>query len=251
MTTSDQPLAVVTGAGSGIGRASAQALAKRGMRVCCVGRRAAPLEETAGLLGGAGLVIPADVGTEEGVAGIVTACAGGPVAVLVHAAAIEGVWSLDETDRARFDELIATNLAGPFFLTRALRSRLGEGAGVVLVGSVSVRHGRARHAAYAASKAGMLGLTANLAVELAPHVRVNCVEPGATETPMFTQAVQDWLGDMDPGEAEAIGRAERGRVQLGRVGQPAEVAAAITYLACDATYTTGTVLTCDGGYGAS
>jgi 3-oxoacyl-[acyl-carrier protein] reductase len=251
VTTSDEAFAVVTGAGSGIGRAAAHALAKRGLRVCCVGRRAAPLEETAGLLGGAGFVVPADVGTEQGVAAVAAACAGGSVAVLVYAAAIEGILSLDETDRARFDALIATNLAGPFFLTRALRRLLGEGAGVVLVGSVSVRHGRARHAAYAASKAGMLGLTANLAVELAPHVRVNCVEPGATETPMFTQAVQDWLGAMDPTEAEQVGRAELGRVQLGRVGQPGEVAGAITYLACDATYTSGTVLACDGGYGAS
>jgi NAD(P)-dependent dehydrogenase (short-subunit alcohol dehydrogenase family) len=69
---------------------------------------------------------------------------------------------------------------------------------------------------------------------------------------MFNQAVQDWLGAMDPGEAEQVGRAELARMQLGRVGQPGEVAAAITYLmACDATYTSGAVLACDGGYGAS
>jgi len=250
MNVPNGAVAVVTGAGSGIGQASARELSQRGLQVCCVGRRAAPLEQTAQQLDGAAMVVAADVGTEAGVAAVASVCGGAPVAVVVHAAAIEGILSVADTDRARFDELIGINLAGPFFLTRALLPMLTDGAGVVFVGSISARLGRTRHAAYAASKAGMLGLTANLAVELAPHVRVNCVQPGATETPMFTDAVQQWFGALDPTEAEKIGHAEQSRVLLGRVGQPAELASAITYLALDASYTTGAVFTCDGGYSA-
>lgn len=171
-------------------------------------------------------------------------------AALVHAAAIEGVHSLADTTRAVFDALVGVNLGGPFFLTRALAPRLADGAGVVFVGSVSARHGRERHAAYSASKAALLGLTTSLAAELGPAVRVNCVSPGATDTPMFAQAVTDYFGGLDAGVRETVAVAEQSRVLLGRIAQPAEVASAIVYLAIDAGYSTGTVLDVDGGYSA-
>jgi len=250
MSAGCDPVAVVTGAGSGIGQATASALARRGLRVCCVGRRAKPLDDTVRALGAGSYAVAADVATEEGIAAIAAAVGAAPVTALVHAAAIEGVVALDRTDRATFGRLVATNLGGPFFLTQALAPRLADGSGIVFVGSVSALHGRPRHAAYAATKAALLGLTTSLAAELAPRVRVNCVAPGATDTPMMAAAVTDYLGPMDAAQAQKVGEAEMSRVLLGRVAAPAELAAVIVHLALDATYSTGSVVAVDGGYSA-
>src|SRR5436190_4732568 len=191
-------VAVVTGAGSGVGRATARALAERGLRVVCVGRRAAALRETAEVIGRAAVVVPADVSHEDGVAAVRNAVAG---------------------------ETVAT------------------------VRSVAAVRGRDRHAAYAASKAGLLGLTVNLAAELAPRVRVNCICLGAVQTPMLEQAVSDYFSGIDHAEAQQVAVAERTRMLLG-MAQPADVAGSIVYLALDAGFSTGTVLHADGGYTA-
>lgn len=250
MNPTEPSWAVVTGAGSGVGRATASALAERGLSVCCVGRRREPLEETVSQLACPGRPVAADVGTQEGVEAVVEAVAESSVVALVHAAAIEGIHSLADTDRKTFDRLVATNLAGPFFLTQALVPRLSDGAGVVFVGSISALHGRDRHAAYSATKAGLLGLTTSLAVELGPRIRVNCVAPGGVETPMFTEAVTEYFKPMTPEEVERVGAAEMSRVLLGRIGSAAEVASGIVHLALDATYSTGSVVTVDGGFSA-
>jgi 3-oxoacyl-[acyl-carrier protein] reductase len=215
-----------------------------------VGRRPGPLLETAEQLGGRGRVVAADVSADEGVRAIASAVDGAPVAALVHAAAIEGIVSLEDTTRPVFNQLVAVNLAGPFFLTRQLQPVLADGSGVVFVGSVSALHGRPRHAAYAATKAALLGLTTSLAAELAPRVRVNCVAPGATDTPMMAEAITAYLGSLGTDEAQQAAAAEMTRVLLGRVGDPAELAAAIVHLALDASYSTGSVVTVDGGYSA-
>ncbi len=250
MSAVADPVAVVTGAGSGIGRATTRALAERGLRVCCVGRRAEPLAGTVRALGAGSYAVAADVATEQGIGAVAAAVGDAPVAALVHAAAIEGIVALDSTDRATFDRLIATNLGGPFFLTQALAPRLADGCGIVFVGSVSALHGRPRHAAYAATKAALLGLTTSLAAELAPRVRVNCVAPGATDTPMMAGAATEYLRSMDAAQAQKVGEAEMSRVLLGRVAAPAELAATIVHLALDATYSTGSVVAVDGGYSA-
>jgi 3-oxoacyl-[acyl-carrier protein] reductase len=251
MGSAEHPVAVVTGAGSGIGRATALALAARGLDVCCAGRRLEPLQETAGqLTGGRGCAVAADISTAGGVRAIAGAVGGASVAAVVHAAAIEGIVSLEDTTRPVFDRLVAVNLAGPFFLTQALRPMLADGSGIVFVSSVSALHGRPRHAAYAATKAALLGLTTSLAAELAPRVRVNCVAPGATDTPMMAGAITAYLEGMDAEEAQRTGTAEMSRVLLGRVGDPAELAAAIVHLALDASYSTGSVVTVDGGFSA-
>jgi NAD(P)-dependent dehydrogenase (short-subunit alcohol dehydrogenase family) len=252
MGSAERPVAVVTGAGSGIGRATALALGARDLDVVCAGRRPGPLQETAGQLGGGrGRAVAADIAAAEGVRAIAAAVGGRSVTALVHAAAIEGIVSLADTTRPVFDRLVAVNLAGPFFLTQALRPMLADGSGIVFVSSVSALHGRPRHAAYAATKAALLGLSTSLAAELAPRVRVNCVAPGATDTPMMAEAITAYLRSMDAEEAQRTGTAEMARVLLGRVGNPAELAAAIVHLALDASYSTGSVVTVDGGYSAS
>jgi NAD(P)-dependent dehydrogenase (short-subunit alcohol dehydrogenase family) len=222
-------VAVVTGAGSGIGRAAAAALAARGLRVYCVGLRKAPLAQTAAALGKPATAVAADLGTETGVNKVRDAVlvgealAGGPITghrpvrALVHAAEIECTSPFADTERMEFDELFDVNLGGPFFLTQALEPLLADGAGVVFVSSTASVRGGARQAAYAATKAGLLGLTVNLAAELAPRVRVNCVSPGGTRAPMFEQGV----------------------------------AASIVHLALDASHCTGATLVVDGGSLAS
>jgi NAD(P)-dependent dehydrogenase (short-subunit alcohol dehydrogenase family) len=241
-------LAVVTGAGSGVGRATADVLAGRGLEVICVGRRRGPLAETAELIGG-GSVVAADVSSSDGVAAVADAVGNRRVATVVHAAAIEGLVSLADTDRETFDALVATNLGGPFFLTKALMSSIEDGVSVIFISSVAAVRGRTRHAAYSATKAGLLGLTVNLAAELAPRVRVNCVALGAVQTPMFEEAVTTFLSTTSPEEAEAILAPDRARLLLG-VAQPQQVAATIAHLALDASFCTGSVVFADGGYTA-
>jgi 3-oxoacyl-[acyl-carrier protein] reductase len=240
--------AVVTGAGSGVGRAAAQALSGRGLHVVCVGRRLEPLRETAGSIGDA-RAVSADVATEDGVATVRDAVAGDPIATVVHAAGIEGLVALADTDRATFDALVATNLGGPFFLTQALLPAFEGGGSVVFVGSVAAVRGRDRHAAYGATKAALLGLTVNLAAELAPRVRVNCVCLGAIRTPMLAQAVADYTASVGEARAQQTLAVERPRMLLG-VAEPELAARSIVHLALDAGFTTGSVLYADGGYTA-
>jgi 3-oxoacyl-[acyl-carrier protein] reductase len=214
-----------------------------------VGRRSRPLGETADTLDGDAFVVPADVSTAEGVEAVRAAVAGASVPTVIHAAAIEGLVRFADTDRPTFDRLVATNLAGPFFLTQALLPRLGAGSSIVFVASVAAVRGRDRHAAYSATKAALYGLTVNLAAELAPNVRVNCVSPGAVQTPMFDEAVRDYFSAVGADEAARVSAVERSRLLLG-IAQPEELAASIVHLALDATFVTGTILYADGGYTA-
>jgi NAD(P)-dependent dehydrogenase (short-subunit alcohol dehydrogenase family) len=243
-------LAVVTGAGSGIGRACAELLAQRGTKVICVGRRAALLADTVDALGGAGEAVSADVSTDEGVAAIADAVGDQELNALIHAAGRESVTPFATTIRAEFDAVLTTNLAGPFFLTQELATRFGENASVVFVSSMSAESGRDRHAAYGASKAALIGLTKNLAVELAPSVRVNCICPGATVTPMLQEFLAAYYGPNPSEELTQTMLADAKRLLLGRAAEPAEIAATAIHIALDATAMTGSAVTVDLGYTA-
>lgn len=109
--------------------------------------------------------------------------------------------------------------------------------------------GVGRREAVAATKAGLLGLTVNLAVELAPHVRVSCICVGATRTAMMEGAVRDYVAAVGEAGTRELLAVETPRLLLG-VAEPAQIAASIAFLALDATFTTGTVLYADGGYTA-
>jgi NAD(P)-dependent dehydrogenase (short-subunit alcohol dehydrogenase family) len=243
-------LAVVTGAGTGIGRACAVLLAQRGVQVICVGRRPAPLDDTVQQLAEGAIAVPADVATEEGVAAVAEAVGRQELHALIHAAGLESVTPFAATTRAEFHAVIETNLAGPFFLTQRLTEHFADPAGVVFVASMSAHSGRDRHAAYGASKAALIGLTKNLAVELAPAVRVNCICPGATVTPMLQEFLVTYYGT-DPSEEQAQTMvADAKRLLLGRAADPAEIASTAIHLALDATAMTGTSVTVDLGYTA-
>ncbi len=137
------------------------------------------------------------------------------------------------------------------FLTQALLPVLIDGAGVVFVGSISAVRGRDLHAAYGASKAALIGLTANLAVELAPRIRVNCVSPGATRTGMLRAYIKESTRGLSAEELDRLRVADAARMPLGRVAEATEVAASIVHLALDATAVTGVDLPVDVGYTAS
>ena len=243
-------IAVITGAGSGIGRASAQLLAERGLKCLVVGRSREPLDECVKEIeeeGGSAEAVGADVGTEEGVDAIIAAVADRPVRTVVHSAGSHVPLSFVDSRRADFDQQLAVNLTGPYFLTQGLAEFLVDGSSIVFVSSIVAERARDLHVAYAASKAGLLALTKHLAAELAPTTRVNCVSPGATATPMLKAYIEAASSDGGP----TPGSRGPSRLLLGRVAQPAEVASTIVHLALDATAVTGVDVAADCGYKAS
>jgi NAD(P)-dependent dehydrogenase (short-subunit alcohol dehydrogenase family) len=248
----DGRVALVTGGGTGIGRATALRLAEEGASVAVSGRRADPLRETAAAIesaGGRALAVPGDVSLEADADGIVAATAEryGRLDVLVNnAGAIRRNVLLHELPTERWDEQIASNLRSVFLVTRAALRRMLEAEGdrsIVNVSSTFALAAGPGVAAYAAAKGGVVSLTRALAIEYAPQrIRVNCVCPGIVLTP---------LASVDrPGFDERKEEFAR-TYPLGRLGEPEDVAGAIAYLAsADASWVTGVVLEVDGGFTA-
>jgi glucose 1-dehydrogenase len=239
--------ALVTGADSGIGRATAAAFARAGADVAvCYRTDQAGAEGTRRLVEEAGrraIVRRADVRDESQVERLVeeTCAALGAPHVLVNDAGIGGSGrSVADTPTAEWDDVLKTDLYGPFFLCRAfVRRRRAEGGGGRIVNVTSVHDAipSPGNAAYGAAKGGLKTLTRTLALELAPdRIAVNAVAPGLIETPM----TEDKL-------AERRGELER-HIPWGRAGRPEEVARLILYLASDeADYVTGQAFVIDGG----
>jgi NAD(P)-dependent dehydrogenase (short-subunit alcohol dehydrogenase family) len=230
-------VAIITGAADGIGRATASAFAAAGAELVVVDVNASGLEDFGGER------IGADVTDEGAVAGIVARAIErfGRVDSLVNVVggsrpgktAVE--LSLEEWDR-----LVALNLTSTFLLCRAVIPHM-EAAGsgtIVNVSSGAGLRGMSRNPAYVAAKAGVAALTRALAIDHGPNgVRVNAVAPGPIRTPLMER-------NRTPAEIEAMGSV----ALLGRIGQPEEIAAAILWLATDASsYVVGQTLEVDGG----
>ncbi|MEU4658383.1 glucose 1-dehydrogenase [Streptomyces sp. NPDC023723] len=242
--------ALVTGAGSGIGRAVALALAAEGARVAVAGRRAEPLAETAARIeeaGGKALAVPADVSRAADVQAVVDAAVGhfGSLDIAVNNAGVfRGGTALADLSDDDWRVQLDTNVTGVFHALRAeirqMRTQPGGGAIVNIASTFGLHKRSAGAAAYAAGKAAVSVLTRGAALDhIADGVRINAVSPGATATAM----------SLRPGETEA-GRAARMRTELplGRASAVAEVAAAVLYLASDAAASVvGTDLVVDGG----
>jgi len=233
--------ALVTGATGGIGGAVARALHARGAVVALSGTRPEALETLAGELAERTHIVPANLSDAASVEALVPAAeaAMGDLHILVNNA---GVTRDNLSMRMRdeeWDAVLAVNLTAAFRLSRAalrgmMRRRFGR---IISVTSVVGATGNAGQANYAASKAGLVGMTKSMAAEVASRgVTVNCVAPGFIETPM--------TGALTDKQREAI----LARVPAGRLGLPEEIAAGIVYLSSgEAAYVTGQTLHINGG----
>ncbi|HEX8322749.1 MAG TPA: SDR family oxidoreductase [Tepidisphaeraceae bacterium] len=189
-TVKASPVAIVTGAGRGIGRATAVELVKRGYAVALVARTESQLNETAGLCGGATLVLPLDVRDPAAIAAGVKRVIGrfGRIDALVNNAGIAPLGPFGDTDAAAYDDVLATNLGAAVHFSRAVwptmtAARRGV---IVSVSSESARDPFPGFALYAAAKAAINGFTKALAKEAEPlGVRVHCVAPAGVETAML------------------------------------------------------------------
>lgn len=242
-------VAIVTGAGSGIGRATALRLAAEGARVTCADAKAAGAEETARLVaaaGGVALALAVDV-TDEGACALMvdkTLARFGRLTTLVSSAGVRPERRDPAPPAAEWARVVGVNLSGTYLASRAALPALAEaGSGSVTnLASIFGLVGGSIAPSYAASKGAVVNLTRQMALDWAPRVRVNCVCPGVIETPMTADL------RLDPAWRETIAR----RHPLGRFGQPEEIAAAILYLASDeAAFVTGVALPVDGGYTAA
>ena len=254
-------VAVITGAASGIGRATAELLAREGARVALVDRNAPGAEESATAIrscGGNATAWTCDVGdpaqVQDVAARIEAHC--GRVDVLANVAGIgdvAGIEGLEAIDDARWSLTLAVNLSGPFYLCRALlpgMARRGSGA-VVNVSSLAGRSKSANGGpAYSASKAGLLGLTRHLAFDYGPRgIRVNAICPGGVDTPMLRAGGVRRARSAEEAEARQARIAAYAHfMPIKRLSRPDEQAAAIAFLASDdASYINGVALDVNGG----
>jgi NAD(P)-dependent dehydrogenase (short-subunit alcohol dehydrogenase family) len=231
--------AVVTGGGSGIGRATALALAHDGASVAVFDRNAVTARDVAAEVGGCAYEVDVRDGAMVEAAMRDAADRLGGVSVLVNNAGTGDLRPLHTVDDRLWHRLIDVNMTGTFNGIRAAVPLMLEGGSgaIVNVASLSALMPTRNEAAYSAAKAGVVALTKGAALEYAPTVRVNCVAPGLIRTPLTALIA----------EPEAF-RPVAEALPLGRMGEPEEVAHVVAFLVSDrASYLTGQTIVVDGG----
>ncbi len=243
--------ALITGAGSGIGRATAIVFAREGARVALMGRRREALEQVAREIGAGALVCHGDVARRDDIERVVgqAAAAFGALNVLVNNAAVLIAGTVESHNEQDWDETFAANVKGLWLLSRAVlpHMRHAGGGSIINVASVVGLIGARNRAAYGASKGAVITLTKCMAADHAhENICVNCVCPGIVETELVADFVRK---APDP---EGARRQRVALHPLGRFGQSEDIANAIVYLASDEScWVTGAAFPIDGGYTAS
>lgn len=252
MNSLQEKVVLITGGGTGIGRATAVAFARNGAKLVIAGRRAAEGAETVRQAKAAGaahaLFLVTDVSREEDVKALVASTVSefGRLDVAFNNAGTEGdTGPLVSATEENYHRIMDTNVKGMFFsLKHQIPAMLANGGGSIINNaSVAGLVGMPTAALYVASKHAVMGLTRTVALEVARQgIRVNAVSPGAIETDMVTrftggqQAIRDYMVSMHP---------------VGRLGLPEEIASAVLWLASDgASFITGQSITLDGGWTA-
>jgi NAD(P)-dependent dehydrogenase (short-subunit alcohol dehydrogenase family) len=249
----DGRVAVVTGAGSGIGRAIARELGARGALVVATDLDEATARATASSLAGAE-AHPLDVTDAAASAAVAddVAARHGRLDIWISNAGISKMQHFLDISEADYDRTLDVNLKGIFLCGQAAARamiRLGAGGAIVNTASMAGKQGRVPFLAeYVASKFGVVGLTQAMAFELAPHrIRVNCVCPGYVSTSMMERE-QQWEADLRGTTVEAVRRAWVADTPLGRLEEPEDVARGVAFLAGDdASFLTGEALAVNGG----
>jgi NAD(P)-dependent dehydrogenase (short-subunit alcohol dehydrogenase family) len=252
MSRLDGKVAIVTGGGSGLGRASALLFAREGARVAVVdldGDAAQAVADEVVEAGGKALAVQTDVASARDAARLVeeTVAGLGALHVLYNNAGVNSSGGVVEGTEDDWDRCLAVNAKGTFLCSQAAVPAIAEAGGGAIVnqGSVAALVGVANFAAYSAAKGAVVALTRAMAVELAPlGIRVNVLCPGTVATPLMEPLLRArGGGDLDKGLALT---AEK--YPLGRLGAPEEIAQVACFLASDdAAFVTGAVYTVDGG----
>jgi NAD(P)-dependent dehydrogenase (short-subunit alcohol dehydrogenase family) len=240
-------VAIITGAGTGIGEAAALAFAREGARIALVGRREAPLAATAAAAreaGGDAIVVVGDVSDSASVDHIVTRTADhfGRLDYVFNNAGIQGEGGpIRDMTEASFDELIAINLKGPWLMTRAALSNMiasGRSGAIINTSSFLSTAATTGSSAYSASKAGLDAMIRAVALEVGPHgIRINNINPGVIDTPMLRA------------HGDAVIPPLAARAALGRIGTPQDIADVAVWLCTDqARFITGQSILVDGGF---
>src|SRR5438128_9133531 len=243
-------VSLITGGGSGIGRAAALLFAQEGALIAIADKRGASAHKVAAecsAKGAQAIGVEADVSKAADVKRMIDATLAkfGRLDVLVNNAGYGIAGSVVETDEADWDALIAVNVRGVFLCSKYAIPVMQRNGGGVIVNTASVvaAVGIANRAAYCASKGAVAALTRAIAIDhVGDNIRCNAVAPGTIDTPYFTEILAN------SANPDAVRKALAARQLLGRLGTPEEIAAGILFLASDESrFATGTILTLDGG----
>ena len=240
-------VAIITGAGAGIGKATAILFAKEGAKVCCnsISESAEKVAEKIKANGGEAIFVQADVAIEEKAKKIIddTVKDFGKIDILFNNAGIVLGGAIDEMSTEDWDRTIAVNVRGIYLVSKYAIPHLKKSYGVIINNSSSVAFkGVKNRAAYTASKGAVLSMTRAMAMDyLEDKIRVNAICPGTTDTPSLTERIKSRGGNFEEVKQQYIVRQ-----RLGRLGKPEEIAEGVLFLALN-EFCTGVSLLVDGG----